>query len=85
MTKTVSDLKKEYPEELLSGLTEEANVNFNPLKLEDLKEGYHLIGECHVRYLPKEALKHTNNNLKLLLPKNDENIVAKMIKPNKSR
>lgn len=85
MTKPVRELRKKYPKKLSSGLTEEANGNFNPLKLEDLKKGYHLIGECYVRYLPKEALNRTNNNLKLLLPKNDENIVAKMIKKNKSR
>ena len=81
MTKTVSDLKKEYPIELSSGQTESLGEVNNPGKgVEELRAGFDTLAKGNVKIMPPYALDTFNKNLgKALNNKtvNPSNIVAR--------
>ena len=83
MTKTVSDLKKEYPIELSSGQTESLREVNNPRKgVEVLIADFdHPLAKGNVRGVPSEVLPKFNEKLAEALennkPVNPVNIVAK--------
>lgn len=82
MTKTVSDLKKEYPIDLSSGQTESLRGVNNPRKdIKELRAGFpYLLAKGDVKDMPSYALDKFNENLDKALnnkPVNPLNIVAK--------
>lgn len=84
MTKTVSDLKKEYPIDLSSGQTESLRGVNNPRKenIKVLRAAFpHLLAEGYVRDMPPYALGWFNEKLAEALENNKTvnplNIVAR--------
>lgn len=82
MTKTVSDLKKEYTIDLSSGQTESLRGINNPRKdIKELRAEFpHLLAKDDVKDMPSYALNRFNKNLDKALnnkPVNPSNIVAK--------
>lgn len=82
MTKTVSDLKKEYPIDLSSGQTESLRGVNNPRKdIKELRADFpYLLAKDDVKDMPPYALNRFNENLDKALnnkPVNPLNIVAK--------
>lgn len=64
MTKTVSDLKKEYPIDLSSGQTELHTEVNNPRKgVEELRAGFDPLAKGDVKDMPSYALNRFNKNL----------------------
>lgn len=82
MTKTVSDLKKEYPYDRGSGETEPVKAVVTPLSVEKLKGGYNLLCSGDVKIVPSVASKRIHENLvaKLKEARGDSSKQASLVK-----
>lgn len=79
MTKTVSELRKEYPKKLSSGVTEWVKVVLPKFSKKQLKDGYNLLCEGSERGVPPIVSRAISERLKFMLGKKSAENSASLI------